>query len=149
MRPLLSVTLLALLAGSASASDIYCQKKGRDCSDRPSPGAEVIRTQVRKPDAQSDNPAPVKSAAASSVAPSPSAVAATRQVVQKDMDEARTEACKKARERYQQSLTVRRIYRTNKEGEREYLSDSEADQLRMNAKLGMDEACGSGGSATP
>lgn len=147
MRPLLSVAFLALLVGSASASDIYCQKQGKDCSDRPSPGAEVIRTQVRRPDAPSDTPAPAKQAAAGSTTPSPAAVAATRQAVQQDMGEARAEECKKARERYQQSLTVRRIYRMNKDGEREYLSDSEADQLRMNAKLRMDEACGAGGSA--
>ncbi|MCC7461047.1 MAG: hypothetical protein IT480_01155 [Gammaproteobacteria bacterium] len=149
MRPLLSVALMALLAGSVSAGDIYCLKQGKDCSDRPSPGAQVIRTQVRRPDAQPETPAPARPAIVASAAPSPAAVAATRQVVQQDMDEARAEACKKARERYQQSLTVRRIYRTNKDGEREYLSDAEADQLRMNSKLGMDEACGSSGSASP
>jgi len=146
MRPLLSVALLALIAGSASAGDIYCQKQGKDCSDRPTPGAEVIRTQVRKPDAPSDNPAPAKPAASASTAPSPSAQAATRQAVQKDMDQARAEECKKARDTYQQSLTARRIYRTNKDGEREYLSDTEADQLRMNAKLNLDQSCGAGSS---
>ena len=144
MRPLLSVAFLALIAGSASAGDIYCQKQGKDCSDRPSPGAEYIRAQVRKPDAPSDNPAPAKPAGNASTAPSPAAAAATRQAVQKDMTQARAEECKKARDTYQQSLTARRIYRTNKEGEREYLSDTEADQLRMNAKLNMDQACGSG-----
>ena len=144
MRPLLSVAFLALIAGSASAGDIYCQKQGKDCSDRPSPGAEYIRAQVRKPDAPSDNPAPAKPATAASTAPSPSTAAAARQTVQKDMDQARAEECKKARDTYQQSLTARRIYRTNKDGEREYLSDTEADQLRMNAKLNMDQSCGSG-----
>lgn len=145
MRPLLSVALLALLAGTASAADIYCQKQGKDCSDRPTPGAEYIRTPVRKPDAPSDNPAPAKTAAAGT-APSPAAQATTRQAVQKDMAQARTEECKKARDAYQQSLTARRIYRTNKDGEREYLSDTEADQLRMNAKLNMDQSCGAGSS---
>ena len=144
MRPLLSVAFLALIAGSASAGDIYCQKQGKDCSDRPSPGAEYIRAQVRKPDAPSDNPAPAKPAGSASPAASPAAAAATRQAVQKDMTQARAEECKKARDTYQQSLTARRIYRTNKEGEREYLSDTEADQLRMNAKLNMDQSCGSG-----
>ena len=144
MRPLLSVAFLALIAGSASAGDIYCQKQGKDCSDRPSPGAEYIRAQVRKPDAPADNPAPAKPATAASTAPSPSTAAAARQTVQKDMDQARAEECKKARDTYQQSLTARRIYRTNKDGEREYLSDTEADQLRMNAKLNMDQSCGSG-----
>jgi hypothetical protein len=147
MRPLLPFALLALLAGTASAGDIYCQKQGKDCSDRPSPGAEFVRTQVRRPDAQPDNAAAAKPAASGSTAPSPAAAAATRQAVQKDMDQAKAEECKKARETYQQSLTARRIYRTNKDGEREYLSDTEADQLRLNARLNMEQSCGSTGSA--
>jgi hypothetical protein len=147
MRPLLPFALLALLAGTASAGDIYCQKQGKDCSDRPSPGAEFVRTQVRRPDAPPDNAAAAKPAAAGSTAPSPAAAAATRQAVQKDMDQAKAEECKKARETYQQSLTARRIYRTNKDGEREYLSDTEADQLRLNARLNMEQSCGSTGSA--
>lgn len=146
MRPLLPVALLALLAGTATAGDIYCQKEGKDCSDRPTPGAAYIRTQVRKPEAPSANAAPAKPAAAASTALSPAAAAATRQAVQKDVDQARAEECKKARDTYQQSLTARRIYRTNKDGEREYLSDAEADQLRMNAKLNMDQSCGAGSS---
>jgi hypothetical protein len=148
MRPLLPLALLALLSGAASAGDIYCQKQGRDCSDRPSPGAEHIRTPERRPDAPPDNPpAPKPATTTASAALSPAALGDAQRAVQKDMDQARAEQCKKARDTYQESLTARRIYRTNKDGEREYLSDAEADQLRMNARLNMEQACGSSGSA--
>jgi hypothetical protein len=64
--------------------------------------------------------------------------------MQKDVDQVRAEQCKKDRETYQQSLQARRIYRTNKDGEREYLSETEADQMRLNARVAMEQSCGSG-----
>ena len=73
------------------------------------------------------------------------ATANARQAVQKDIDQARAEQCKKASDTYQQSLQARRIYRTNKAGEREYLSDTEADQMRLNARVAMEQSCGSAG----
>jgi hypothetical protein len=147
MRLLLPITLLALLSGAATAGDIYCLKKGKDCSDRPAPGAEYIRTQQRRPDAPPPEPAPGAKPAAGSATPGAQAAATAnaRQAVQKDVDQARTEQCKKDRETYQQSLQARRIYRTNKDGEREYLSDTEADQMRLNARIAMEQSCGSAG----
>jgi hypothetical protein len=146
MRLLLPITLLALVSGAATAGDIYCLKKGKDCSDRPAPGAEYIRTQQRRPDATPEPVQGAKSAAGS--ATSGTQVAATanaRQAVQKDVDQARAGQCKKDRDTYQQSLQARRIYRTNKDGEREYLSDTEADQMRLNARIAMEQSCGSAG----
>lgn len=146
MRLLLPITLLALVSGAATAGDIYCLKKGKDCSDRPAPGAEYIRTQQRRPDATPEPVQGAKSAAGS--ATSGAQVAATanaRQAVQKDLDQARAGQCKKARDSYEQSLQARRIYRTNKAGEREYLSDTEADQMRLNARVAMEQSCGSAG----
>jgi hypothetical protein len=145
MRLLLPITLLALLSGVTTAGDIYCLKKGKDCSDRPAPGAEYIRTQQRRPDAPSE-PAPGAKPAAGSATPGGAQAAATanaRQAVQKDVDQVRSEQCKKDSDTYQQSLQARRIYRTNKDGEREYLSDTEADQMRLNARIAKDQSCGS------
>jgi hypothetical protein len=145
MRPMLPLMLLALLSGAATAGDIYCLNQGKDCSDRPKPGAEYIHTAERRPDAPPSDTAPAAQTKATSTATatSPAVTAATRQAVQKDMDQARAEECKKARDTYQQSLQARRIYRTNKDGEREYLSETEADQLRLNARLNMEQSCGS------
>lgn len=145
MRPLLPIALLTLVSAAATAGDIYCLNKGRDCSDRPSPGAEYVHTVERRPDAAPPEPPPApKAVAANTPAAQPEATSATRQAFQKDLDQARTEQCKKAREAYQQSLAARRIYRTNKDGEREYLSDTEADQLRLNARIEMERSCGPG-----
>ena len=63
--------------------------------------------------------------------------------VQKDVSAARAEQCKQAREKYQKSVEARRTYRVNQAGEREYLSDAEADQGRLNARLEMERSCGS------
>lgn len=142
MRPLLPIALLTLASAAATAGDIYCLNRGRDCSDRPSPGAEYVHTVERRPDAPPpESPSAPKLVAAT---PQPEATGATRRAFQKDLDQARTEQCKKAREAYQQSLAARRIYRTNKDGEREYLSDTEADQLRLNARIEMERSCGPG-----
>ena len=145
MRPLLPITVLALLSGTASAGDIYCLNKGKDCSDRPTPGAEYIRTEQRRPDAPPPEPAPGARPAAAGVTPAPTTVAAaTRQSVQKDLDQVRAEQCKKDKDIYQQSLAATRIYRTNKSGEREYLTPAQADEMRMNARINMEQSCGTG-----
>ena len=143
MHPLVSITLLALLSGAATAGDIYCLNKGKDCSDRPTPGAEYIRTEQRRPDAPPETPAAARPAAGSATPAQAAATANTRQTVQKDVDQVRSEQCKKDRDTYQQSLQARRIYRMNKDGEREYLSDTEADQMRLNARVAMEQSCGS------
>jgi hypothetical protein len=146
MRLLLPITLLALVSGTATAGDIYCLKQGKDCSDRPAPGAEYIRTQQRRPDATPEPVQGAKSAAGSATSGAQgTATADVRQAVQKDLDQARAGQCKKARDTYEQSLQARRIYRTNKAGEREYLSDTEADQMRLNARVAMEQSCGSAG----
>jgi len=151
MRALLTSALLAGLLGPAGAGEIFCQNGGKDCSDRPSPGATLIRTEERRPDApRAEAPARTATAAATATnagnaADQQPASTSTRQAFQKDLDQARAERCKKAQDAYQQSLQARRIYRTNAAGEREYLSDAEADQMRLNARIEMEQSCGSGG----
>ena len=147
-RPALSLVIAALAAcGAARAGDIYCDNQGRDCSDRPGPNSTVVH---------------VKSAPASAaydVAPTPDSTArkpadagaqqqddASRQALQKDVAAKRADDCKQAKDKYQQSIQAHRIYKLNKAGEREYLSDSELDQARLNARLEMDRSCGTSGN---
>jgi hypothetical protein len=145
------VTVLSLLtlalgaSGATRAGDIYCNNQGKDCSDRPTPGAQFkgsTYTQASAPSA----PATSSSSAAPNPAGNTSATApdqaATRAAVQKDVAASRAEQCKAAKEKYQQSIDARRLYRVNKAGEREYLSDNEFDQARLNARLEMERACG-------
>jgi len=56
--------------------------------------------------------------------------------------ETKDKQCKEAKDRYQKSLQARRIFKTDDKGEREYLSDADADKLRIEARETMDLACG-------
>ena len=149
------VTLLSLLAlalsatGAAHAGDIYCNNQGHDCSDRPSPGAIFVGS-TSSQFAASSEPAAAPHASSSAAAPAADAAAnarlsqdASRAAVQKDVAATRAEQCKQAKDKYQQSIDARRVYRVNKAGEREYLSDAETDQARLNARLEMERSCGS------
>lgn len=139
---------LAIVALSASivagAGDIYCNNQGRDCSDRPSPNATMVH--VNSPPSANSEAAP---AADNTVKPPSESGAdarlkedATRQAVQKDVATTRAEQCKQAKDKYQKSVEAHRVYRMNKAGEREYLSDADIDQARLNARLEMERACG-------
>lgn len=136
--------------GLGRAGDIYCNNQGRDCSDRPSPGATFVgSTNSSIPSSSEPAAAPPASNGYSNAAPPTDAAAnarlsqdASRLAVQKDVAATRAEQCKQAKEKYQQSVEARRVYRVNKAGEREYLSDTEADQARLNARLEMERSCG-------
>jgi len=140
--------------GAAGAGDIYCNNQGRDCSDRPSPGATFVgSTNSTIPASSEPAAAPAANGANSIPAPATDAAAnarlsqdASRVAVQKDVAATRAEQCKQAKEKYQQSVEARRVYRVNKAGEREYLSDTEADQARLNARLEMERSCGNSAS---
>ena len=148
--PLAALFTLAALATLrvVGAGEIYCNNQGKECSDRPSPGAVVIRQtpvsgqlqsqgQVAAPErAQS----PVDSGANDRLRDQARAAA-----VQKDVGAARTEQCKAATDKYQKSVEARRMYRMNKDGEREYFTDAEADAARLSARNEMEQACGKGG----
>jgi len=142
----LSLVIVALCAsGAVGAGDIYCNNQGRDCSDRPSPNATVVHINST-PASVTSEPAPAEStpkAPAESSADARLKDNATRQAVQKDVAATRAEQCKQAQDKYQKAVAARRVYRLNKAGEREYLSDAEMEQARVNARLEVDRTCGS------
>ena len=141
----LSLAIAAMCAsGAVGAGDIYCNNQGRDCSDRPSPNATVVH--VNSPpstsnDADSASKTPVDADANARLKED-----AARQAVQKDVAANRAEQCKKATERYQRSITARHAYRLNDAGQREYLTDAQIDQERLDARHEMDQFCGKPGS---
>jgi hypothetical protein len=53
----------------------------------------------------------------------------------------RAEQCTKARARYDQYATSRRLYEKLPDGSRRYLSDAELDAARASAKTSMDAMC--------
>jgi len=148
MRYLTALALSFAALGTAGAADIYCNNQGRDCSDKPTPGAVLVHianssygaNTLSVPASGSERPAagnPVDSGANSRLEQDRNA-----QAVKKDVNAARATQCKDAQDKYQKAVEARRVYRTGKDGEREYLSDTEADQLRLNARVEMDTACG-------
>lgn len=134
--------------GAAGAGDIYCNNQGHDCSDRPTPGSTMVRTTSSTPAAASEAPTPQSPTPGASNAPVDAGANArlsqdaSRQAVQKDVAAARAAQCKDAKDKYEKSVAARRVYRMNKAGEREYLTDAETEQTRLNARLEMDQVCG-------
>lgn len=146
MRHLTALALALTLLGSASAADIYCNNQGKDCSDKPTPGAVLVHISasnygantLSSPVASAERPA---SSAPTDAANARLSQERSAQAVQKDVATTRATQCKDAQEKYQKSVEARRVYRMGKDGEREYLSDSEADQMRLNARLEMERSC--------
>lgn len=142
----LSLVIVALCtSGAVGAGDIYCNNQGRDCSDRPSPNATVVHINSTPTSASNDSTPSDTSAKAptNSGADAQLKADATRQAVQKDVAAVRADQCKQAQDKYQKAVAARRVYRLNKAGDREYLSDAEMDQARVNARLEVDRTCGS------
>ncbi len=164
MRTYLFFMALMVLAGTAQASgDVWMWKDkncaaGRDCthySDVPVEGAVLVRRAgVRVTDLDSANAA--NSAAATAAATERERLAArtgqindqlertrTSRAVESDIEKKRAEQCKEATERYERSITARRLYRETPDGERVYLTEAELDAARLEARTERDTACGS------
>jgi hypothetical protein len=67
---------------------------------------------------------------------------AAEQKVREDVAKSRAEQCKKLTAEYEQAVQSRRLYRTLPNGEREYVSDAEADAYRVRLLTARKEACG-------
>ena len=150
MRYVVAFVLGILCLTTAGAVEIYCNTQGRDCRDRPSGSANIARTVTAAQAASitSGN----NTAAASSVGADP--VATQRQqnasreeaqaAVQKDLSDRRTEQCKKAQENYQRAISASTISTTDKTGAPHVMTDAEANQYRLNARLAIEQSCKSG-----
>jgi Domain of unknown function (DUF4124) len=138
-RAALTVVLL-LLPLYAMSGDVYrtVDAQGHvEYTDTPTPGSELVHVADGHVASQ---PAPAKPDGAKRADEQLSQESAQR-AMQSDLTQARTEQCKKATEAYQQSIRARRIYKTDDDGSKEYLSDADADQIRLNNRLEMESAC--------
>jgi hypothetical protein len=156
MRKIFTFTAATLLMASAfGAGEVY-RWKGQDgtwhYSDQPREGAELIRTGVPTPPADGDaqptggpaepelppedvviltnEPMPVSDAVAAEVRAAAAAAQADR--------------CTKAEAVYKKVIEVRRITRTDAQGNVTYLTAPEIDAARLKARANLDEACGPG-----
>lgn len=112
-------------------------------SDSWVPGSTLVKTDSKNGYSE---PAPSTAPSSDAAAPTPSEQAEAqrdqRQVAE-DMAKAKADQCKKATEAYQKAIQSRRIYQGKEGGEREYLSDKDADAYRLQLLNARKEACGS------
>jgi len=146
MRPLLVLTAALVLAPLAAQADVYrWVDTGGEVhySDRPVEGAELVSTSSpRPPTPASEAPRRIASTPDAGTAVDEQASREAARAVARDLAAKRAADCTEAKARYEKSLKARRIFRTLENGEREYLSDAEADQVRVANRAAMDSACG-------
>ena len=140
------------LSHFAMAGDVYKYVDERGTTlytDKPIPGAVLVSTGAqRPPEVTQRNNAAAQAATTSQLNASNQRIAENKDNqrlaanVAKDLEATRAERCKKARESYQMSISMVRMYRTGPNGEREYLSDAELAQQRMDSAKAVDAICG-------
>jgi hypothetical protein len=141
----LAITAALMGALSTAHADVwrYVDSEGRvQYSDRWVPGSELVKTTRNSPGRPSPAPDPSALATSRSIDEQQQQRAA-EQTVQQDLAKVKAERCKKLKEEYEQAIQARRIYRTLPNGEREYISDAEADAYRVELLNRRKEACGS------
>jgi Domain of unknown function (DUF4124) len=155
MRRATAIAILFWLPLSAALADVYRSVDAQghvQYSDTPTPGAELVRmNRQRMPIRAAAAPSTTSGTNSASSKPTPLAQSgdlvptaeqeAAARAVHNDVAQMRAEQCKKAQDAYDQSLQARRIYKVGANGEREYLTDDEADKARVANKLAVDTAC--------
>lgn len=154
------IKILAVIAGvlgcaAAQAGDVYkyVDSQGKTMyTDKPIPGAVLVSTGSPRP-----AEAAARSYAAQQAATNQMLTASNQRIaenqtnaaaaatVARDLAASQSERCKKARENYEQRINSQRLYRTGKDGEREYLNDAELAQARVDALRERDSICGTAG----
>jgi ABC-type uncharacterized transport system auxiliary subunit len=147
MSRILAITLILLGTASAAQADVYRWTDADGTvkfSDRWVPGSVLVKTD--KPSTTTSSPAArATSAPAGTAARGDEILAAQREqrTVQQDMAKVKAEQCKKARETYDKAIQSPRIFKQAANGEREYLSDADADAYRAELLRNRKATCGS------
>jgi hypothetical protein len=139
------VSLVTVSHANLARADVYKSVDAQGqvhYSDQWSPGAELMKGMQTVPGPAAA--APTKPA--DNTPPPPRVDEKTTQAVQADVAAAQAEQCKQAKDAYDKAIHARHLYRDGKDGAREYLSDTDADQQRVQMRQAMDTACGSGDS---
>jgi len=110
------------------------------------PGSEVIKTSKTRPPG-TENAA--RSADQRSLTASNNRIATqlgdqdNSRAVQQDVASRRAVLCKQSKDNYMRAVTSRRVYKEGTDGERSYLSDSDADAYRETLRKQVQDYCGS------
>jgi hypothetical protein len=158
MRQAAAAALIMSLAITAAQADVYRSVDAQGqvhYTDTPTPGSVLVHVQ-RGGGGLAPSSTPTAAASSSSTAAAAQTVAkanaqvqdtlakqATEKAVQQDLEQTRAAQCTKAKSDYDAAIAARRIYKTGTDGERQYLSDDEAEQQRVNLHQAMQTACGS------
>jgi len=152
MRHSITLAVIAgvLTCGFAHAGDVYkyVDERGQTLyTDKPIPGAIRVASSTPRPNASSTH--------SSQQAASNQQLAASNQRISqnqndqrvaanvaKDLEASRAERCKKARSDYNNSINSQRLYRTDKDGNRVYLTDAELSQRRIDNAKAVESICG-------
>jgi len=108
-------------------------------SDEWMPGSVVIKTTVRP---HPESGAAPSTASAASRVNEQMANQENARAVQQDVAKARDTQCTWAKDRYMKAIASRRVYKEGKDGERQYISDADADAYREQARKDVQQACG-------
>jgi hypothetical protein len=114
-------------------------------SDQWMPGSEVIKTTKAHP-AGWDNSA--RAADRKNLTASNNKVSAqlgdqdNARAVQQDLASRHAVLCKQSKDSYMKAITSRRVYKEGAEGERNYLSDADADAYREQLRKQVQDYCG-------
>jgi hypothetical protein len=163
LRTLVIGTVLLAGAAGVAQADVYRwvdEHGGVHYSDQWMPGSQLIKTtHARVPSSggsQSQHDELQKTYIAGERASVQVAQNNTERAVRQDLAKAREQQCKDAKDKYEKVIQARRIFKAApaaqpgakadaQPAERQYLSDEEADNLRLQAHNEMVEACGSSG----
>jgi uncharacterized protein DUF4124 len=149
---IVGVLASVLLCEATQAGDVYkyTDERGNvQYTDRPMPGAVKIASgSVRPPEVAARSYASQQSATSQQLNASNQRIAQSSDDqriasnVAKDLEKSRVERCKQARDAYQSNINHRRLYRTDKDGNKVFLSDAELAQARMDAAKDVEAICG-------
>jgi len=153
-----SLTLTTLIVASLSGvahADVYrwVDAKGEaHYTDRWVPGSELIKSSKPRPTVDSPLPPATAQTKAPAVNGNQAAADAKQQAaaaaaMKQDVAKVKEQQCKQAKDRYQQAIESRRIYKLPakdaKDQDRQYMSDEEADAYRLQARNDVTLTCGS------
>jgi hypothetical protein len=149
MRRSLILLLLISLPLTAAPADVYRSVDAQghvQYSDTPTPGAVLVTaTDVSTDTGPADASAAARSAAALEKAGDEASERVAQEdaqrAVDKDTAAAHAQQCKQAQDAYQQSVIARRLYTVAANGERQYMSDAQAEQQRVQYRMAMEAAC--------
>jgi Domain of unknown function (DUF4124) len=146
------VSISALILAGAftlAQADVYrwVDEQGQPhYSDQWVPGSEVIKTgKVRPPGTDASTHAMDQKSltAASNRISAQLQQQDNARAVQQDVERGREARCKSAKDAYMRAITSRKIYKDEKDGTRNYLSDTDADAYREQVRKAVQDACGS------